>query len=153
LNDSKAKINLTDAKLVTAFANNPNLLNVKNDFSVWGTYKSITGADIPIHMRYALDTKPVYYKTIRSVWTRKTDDENAKPPADYNWYSNLGLEEIPEEDGYTYSYIKKPFSTIEDGKSTIVDWREIIYQMAADYYADSNWTKDDFYLRVADANP
>jgi hypothetical protein len=25
--------------------------------------------------------------------------------------------------------------------------------MAADYYADSNWTKDDFCLRVAAANP
>ena len=107
INDAYPKINLTDAKLVTAFANNPNLLNVKNDFSVWGTYKSLSGADIPIHMRYALDTKPTSYTSLDNI--EYTIDK---------W-----------------------------------DWREIIYQMAVDYYKNSNWTTDDFCLRVAAANP
>jgi hypothetical protein len=50
-----------NAELVTQFANTPNILNIRNDFSVWGTYKSITGTDIPIHMRLALDSKPQKY--------------------------------------------------------------------------------------------
>lgn len=53
-----------DAELISAFNNNPNLLNMRNDFSVWGTRKSISGADIPVHMRYAIDMKPSYYKNI-----------------------------------------------------------------------------------------
>ena len=53
-----------DSKLVQSFSNTPNLTNLKNDFSVWGTRTSATGAEIPIHMRYAIDKKPTYYKTI-----------------------------------------------------------------------------------------
>lgn len=53
-----------DGQLVTSFQNSPNLANLKNDFSVWGNRKSISGADIPIHYRYAIDTKPIYYKAL-----------------------------------------------------------------------------------------
>jgi hypothetical protein len=88
-----------DAKLTTSFANKPNLLNLKNDFSVWGTYKSISGADVPIHIRYAIDKKPTYYKSIR--------------------------------DNVTYRYDPQE-----------CDWREIIYQMALDYY--KHHTDEDF---------
>lgn len=153
INDAHPKINLRNAQLTTGFANNPNILNVKNDFSVWGTYKSISGADIPIHMRYALDTKPIKYKTIRSIWTRRFDSETT-PPADYEWYISLDHEEKDwMENGVKMigTYLTKPFSTIDDGNSIVVDWREIIYQMAMDYY--QHWTEDDFCQRVAAANP
>jgi hypothetical protein len=36
---------------------------VRNDFSVWGVRKGASGADIPVHVRYAIDKKPKYYKT------------------------------------------------------------------------------------------
>lgn len=55
------------SELITAFNNSPNLNNIKNDFSVWGTRKGVGGADIPIHIRYAIDEKPVYYKTIDGI--------------------------------------------------------------------------------------
>jgi hypothetical protein len=67
LSDTLPIVKLLDSKLVTSFANRPNLANIKNDFSVWGTYKSISGADIPIHMRYAIDTKPTSYRVIRPI--------------------------------------------------------------------------------------
>lgn len=51
------------AELITAFNNNPNLLNMRNDYSVWGTREAI-GRQDPVHMRYAIDSKPQYYKTI-----------------------------------------------------------------------------------------
>jgi hypothetical protein len=47
-------------ELFTTFNNTPNLNNVKNDFSVWGT----KGETTPIHMRYAIDKKPVMYNSI-----------------------------------------------------------------------------------------
>lgn len=49
--------------LTVSFANNPNLSSLKNDFSIWGTRKTAAGGEIPIHLRYAIDEKPTYYKT------------------------------------------------------------------------------------------
>lgn len=51
------------AELITSFNNNPNLSNMKNDYSVWGTREAI-GRQDQVHMRYAIDLKPDYYKTI-----------------------------------------------------------------------------------------
>lgn len=154
INDSYPKINLMDAKLTTSFANNPNLLNVKNDFSVWGTYKSLSGADIPIHMRYALDTKPTKYQTIRSLWTRR-DGSLEEPPSEYIYFKDILREEVwTDENGINMrsSYLTKPFIAGSNSQDKmIVDWREIIYQMALDYYSLNK--EDDFYLKVAAANP
>ena len=74
--------------LVSSFNSNPQLNNVKNDYSVWGQRDSVSGQKIPIHLRIAIDTKPKYYKNFNGV--------------EY---------EIKE-----------------------IDWREIIYQMALDYF-------------------
>lgn len=95
-----------DLSLFTAVSDAPNLKNVKNDFSVWGVKKSITGNELPIHMRIAIDVKPIKYF---SPW---------------------------QEIEYT----------IEE-----YDWRELIYQMAIDYYAHN---KDaDFEERLSTSNP
>jgi hypothetical protein len=51
-------------ELITAFNNTPNLTNLRNDYSIWGERTSISGAKLPVHMRYAIDTKPVRYKSI-----------------------------------------------------------------------------------------
>jgi hypothetical protein len=64
LDDSLPVIKLLDNKLITSFANRPNLANVRNDFCVWGNKKSITGAELPIHMRFAIHDKPTVYNSI-----------------------------------------------------------------------------------------
>lgn len=48
--------------LITALQNAPVLNNLKNDYSIWGVRKGITGTDIPIHLRYAIHKRPNYYK-------------------------------------------------------------------------------------------
>lgn len=55
----------SQGELITAFNNNPNLANLKNDYSIWGNRTSTSGAEIPVHMRYAIDKKPVYYKNFK----------------------------------------------------------------------------------------
>lgn len=55
------------AELISGFNNSPNLLNIKNDFSVWGVRQSISGAELPVHMRYAIDIKPYCYTTIDGI--------------------------------------------------------------------------------------
>jgi hypothetical protein len=52
-----------DNNLITSFSNNPQLNNLKNDFSVWGTRKGFNDSDVAIHARYAIDKKPGYYRS------------------------------------------------------------------------------------------
>jgi hypothetical protein len=151
ITDTAAIINLNDAKLITSFANNPNLLNVKNDFSVWGTYKSISGADIPIHMRYAIDKKPESYHTYRPVKiVRESDGELiSEDKTNFNYFYENGW--ISQEHvningvNYTYYYLDHLFTTQD------WDWRELIYQMASDYYKCH--TNEDFYFDMMEKNP
>jgi hypothetical protein len=51
--------------MLTAISKQPALTNLKNDFAIQGVRKSATGADILIHMRYAISDKPVKYYSIK----------------------------------------------------------------------------------------
>ena len=116
-----------DGILLSAFSDNPQILNIKNDFSIWGKRKGVTGTDIPVHMRYAIDKKPVYYKQI------KVNDNN-------------------EQESDAIIYISENFVGETTEKMKEVDWREIIYQMANDYFK-YNHKLGDFTQRVAENNP
>ena len=94
-----------DEELFTAISNSPNINNLKNDFAIWGSRKSTTGDDLPIHARYAIDKKPFIYNS---------------------------LDEI------TYSINEW-------------DWRELIYQMALDFYKHNQ--ESDYLLRLEELNP
>ena len=95
---------------------------MRNDFSVWGTRITSTGIELPIHARYAIDKKPEYYKSL------KTGKIYIAPP-------NNILEE---------EFIK----LYPDG--IVRDWRELIYQMAVDYFL---YNQDvDFLSRLIKAN-
>jgi hypothetical protein len=47
--------------------NAPVLNNLRNDYSVWGKRKSLSGAEIPIHARFAIDKKPIFYRAFDGV--------------------------------------------------------------------------------------
>ena len=100
-NNSPITYEFLGSNLISSFTNTPNLLNLKNDYSIWGMRQSVTGAELPIHLRYAIDNKPVYYKTYKG--------------------------KIYTSDKY--------------------DWRELIYQMALDYYTYNQ--NDDFLHTIA----
>jgi hypothetical protein len=68
-NDSMYSYKFENYDLFTAISNPPNIANTKNDFAVWGKRKSISGADVPIHARFAIDTKPTKYT--RMAWYDK----------------------------------------------------------------------------------
>ena len=125
---SSSAYTFSGGELVTAFNNNPNLLNMRNDYSIWGERTSASGASIPIHMRYAIDNKPVRYKPI------VVKDEEL---IDYNKKHNTSMK------GQDFGDLV--YTTDE------WDWREIIYIMAKDYYK-YNYL-DDFELKIIQANP
>lgn len=112
--------------LITSINRNPQLSNVKNDFSIWGSYKNAAGNDLAIHLRYAIDVKPQKYTTIAV-----SDNELINYNTKYNF-------NITGQQSATYT-------------SQDYDWREIIYRMALDYFKYNHL--DDFTLKVAEANP
>ena len=62
--------------LISSFQNNPNLLNLRNDYTVWGVKKGVTGQEYPVHMRYAIDNKPEIYADFNGkVWTTLSAQE------------------------------------------------------------------------------
>lgn len=108
--------NFEGNNLIQSFSNNPDINNIKNDYSIWGARKGVSGAEIPIHFRYAIHKKPEYYKNCNGI--------------SYYSYENL---DIPS------------------GERNVFDWREIIYQMATDYYQNNQ--KDDFHVQISQNNP
>lgn len=124
-------------ELITAFNNNPNLLNMRNDYSIWGERKGTSGAAIPIHMRYAIDKKPLKYQPI---YFEESDPDYAE-----NMYA---IEEYNARYGTTLKARTK-----DDAEPVIAeksDWREVIYRMALDYYKYN--MLDNFELLVARHN-
>ena len=64
-NHKKFSFNFEGNRLVTAVQNTPVLTNLKNDYVVWGKRKALSGAEVPIHARYAIDRKPTEYMSYR----------------------------------------------------------------------------------------
>lgn len=73
---SPIKYNFTNNELITAISNTPDLLKLRNDYSIWGARKSVDGSEIPIHLRYAIDKKPVSYTNF---------DNNSFTTPTYDW--------------------------------------------------------------------
>ena len=100
-----------NGNLVKTFQNTPNLANLKNDYTVWGTRRSVSGVDLPVHYRYAIHKKPQKY---------------------------VSMQKDAQGNYITYTTDK-------------YDWRELIYQMAVDYYNNSE--NDSYMAQLTINNP
>lgn len=56
--------NFEGNNLISSFQNTPNLMNLRNDYSIWGTRKTVNDVEVPVHYRYAIHRKPTYYKNV-----------------------------------------------------------------------------------------
>ena len=135
-----------NSELLISLNNTPDLSKIKNDFSIWGERESISGAKIPIHIRYAIDKKPQQYTSI-SVNDNPNDLNNdCKIIESYNKKYNTNLTgQTPK------TYIRNNSYNKINGNEIQCDWREIIYQMACDYYKYN--FLPDFEDRVFRNNP
>ena len=162
-------------ELITSFNNNPNLLNLKNDYSIWGERTSVSGAAIPIHLRYAIDVKPTEYATITLTesdkeeikeynekygTTLKDDQVSTLYSTQFPLYkcSSCGsrrIQPITEQTsrGGTRAIcpVCRSNSLVAEKYKYVADWREILYIMATDYFRYN--TLDNFEIRVREANP
>lgn len=121
-------------KLITAFQNTPALNNMKNDFSIWGVRK-VTNGEIPIHMRFAIDRKPTFYRSIKvASYDKYINGKQAEPQM-----SEIFLSDDYNDYRKEYTHLPR------------YDWREIVYRMALDYFKYHH-NLEDFKHRIADAN-
>lgn len=123
--DSRA-YNFQGSEMITSFSNNPNLQNMRNDYSIWGQRETVSGANVPVHLRYAIDIKPTRYVSVTVADS--------------------------EVEAYNKKYGTKLKGQVSTEYTTDkYDWRELIYQMAIDYFKYN--TLDNFELKVGKANP
>ena len=118
---SATQYSFEDSKLITSFSNNPDLANLKNDYSIWGTRKGVTGTEIPVHMRYAIDTKPSVYKSIDGyIYTTYSKEEY--------------LELLNSEERESLTFNKKPNENgLPEDWWEIRDWANY-YKLCTGYY-------------------
>lgn len=107
-NGSENAYEFTKGVLIESYSNKPDLSNIKNDFTIWGKRKGTSGQELSIHLRCAIDDKPLYYRPI-------INGRNGQEV----WATVQGLFE--DEYGNELS------------AEVVCDWRELIYQMALDY--------------------
>lgn len=79
--DSQYSYSFEDVNLIQRFQNTPTINNLKNDYSIWGVRTGASGAEIPIHARYAIHEKPVYYQSFdNNIYTTLQADDLGYQP-------------------------------------------------------------------------
>ena len=103
---SQVQYSFIGGTTTTAFNNTPNIMNIRNDYAIWGKKKPKSESrDLQFHLRVAIDEKP---------------------------------EEYVSFNGTVY-------------KAENIDWRELIYQMAQDYYTHNH--DEDYEVILSKNNP
>ena len=133
---SSVSYSFEDSVLISSFSNSPDYAHLRNDFSIWGTRDSVSGKELSVHLRCAVDEKPIKYTSIE-VTQEEVDAYEAQ------W------DVISAGPQTSITYTTENIS--EENVVGNLDWREIIYQMAMDY---SRWNHlDGFNAKIASANP
>lgn len=182
---SASQYKFDNNELIISLSHTPDIGKLRNDFSVWGTRKGITGADIAIHARYAIDKKPTYYKTFpRTKYNYQEQRQELKILYKSNLkfleqhiYYSTDSEEYQElltkldlnpdtgepvdictlasEEFILEPFIFKHFGVLPSDLYAGIhlvyhycDWRELIYQMAKDYYQYNQFDDFEYYLKM-----
>lgn len=115
-NSDRTAYKFTKGTLIESYNNKPNVTNIKNDFTIWGHMISTSNTELPVHLRCAIDDKPIYYTPLLDE-AAKTDDEFPNGEKYYATSQNF----LDKEGNERYSI------------GGVYDWRELIYRMAYDY--------------------
>ena len=121
-----------NSNLITAMQHQPDIQNIKNDYSVFGVRKTTSGIEIPVHIRYAIDQKPTRYRawdgTIYST-EQISDEELIKIAKEFASQEYLNA---------ILTYPKQPLPEgLSDDWWDIWDWGEY-YKMLQGHYPTGN---------------
>lgn len=150
-NESASAYTFTNSILIDSFANKPNLSNIRNDFAIWGKLQSVGKDPRAINLRYAIDDKPVKYKSLLNNKEYGTSmfipDENG----DYYYDNGNYVKLLPTDK--RYPYIIQYYHKVDQD----CDWRELIYRMAMDQAKSStqieSLTSQIANFEVSDEHP
>lgn len=80
-----------DSTLGTSYSNNPQYMNIKNDYVVWGARKTGDGISVPIRYHLAIDKKPKIGNIYNCFFYLDPDDglEKATIPIEYQTKNNF----------------------------------------------------------------
>ena len=112
-------------KTQTSLSSNPAISEVKNDFTVWGQRKTTAGT-LPIHMRVAIQKKPVQY--IPSYST----SQNPLVYKDIDWREIIYQMALDENQN--------------KGNKTQAEWRSIVKEKNGNLYPDGITGYEDYYI-------
>lgn len=126
-------------RTLNSFNLNPNFENLKNDYSIWGTRKNIYGNyDLPIHLRYAINTKPIYYKDYNAINVYiSLDNENC--PKEIQNYTIIPYDSVKPEFinkifmGINYKELKLTEEDIANYIQRRVEEKEIIQDYEGEF--------------------
>ena len=128
-----------DAELVTAFKNNPQYMNIKNDFIVWGQKKN-SGTNIPIRYHLVIDKKPSLSGNKYLFEYTGTIDKDAKFKQLLINKTRFDETERPYiDDGIYYGTVKEPKIYDKDKK----DYVTIVNPKFA-YFQPKDWRGELF---------
>jgi hypothetical protein len=111
-----------NGNLIASFNNNPQVGNIKNDFSIWGEQSTKWGTR-KVHLRYAIDERPIKYKRLRRPSLGGTEDDGHWYVTD-EYYKRL---ELNSNDPIKLTPTEELLLVRQ-----AVDWRDLIYFMAYD---------------------
>lgn len=137
---SACSYSFDNSVLVTSFSNTPNFAELKNDYSLWGLRKGINGAEIPIHLRYAIDTKPwIYISYDEKIYiTEKGLDQYQQVIDEYEaWLKQKQEQDIIASGKTVFKKTQVPdFLQNSNGKSDwwdITNWAEYYFLLTGEY--------------------
>ena len=168
---SQTQFSFIGGKTTTAFGNTPNIMNIRNDYAIWGKKKANSdGIENKFHLRTAIDEKPEYYKTWDGVeyssqkwdWreliyqmgqdylNHNHDDDYevvlARNNPDYK-LGHTGYEQYYEDILGFWRYLYNPYPPKEENYETTLQYQQAIESYYANYITDAK--DDSLYWRKA----
>ena len=141
----KFAFNFEGNRLITAFQNNPNLTNLKNDFTVWGKRSSTGDKDVPIHARYAIDKKPKEYLAFNGILYYTEEAKYDPSPEQADRIGEIAENSINEDDYHKMDIIPTALKTTDSNNVEHSDWWEL--SQWAEYYKALTGVYPSQYLK------
>ena len=139
MNMAAPAYSFTDRTLLSSISVAPQYDNIKNDFLVWGTAKTVTGADKPIRYRVAIETKPlvrmgpmtaIVYKDYRDCWAVIPTNEDNFALGRLSTGSDKNMYYYDGKNVWAYDKVQKVFRTYPNYIYCSLlpsDWRSELY--------------------------
>ena len=118
--------------LIESFQNKPLVNNIKNDYAVWGKMQGTT-TEIPIHLRYAIDTKPKYYYS----HSQKKVFASTEVGGPYDWRELIY--QMAKDNNKYRGQMDMKLSDVEDALTTLQQQSAIAQLVKAEELYNATW--------------